>query len=199
MRTAAIISALGIALLSCGGSGSSKVFDGADAVIISSPLRCTKVWYGSGDVPDADNFMFGLSDKLAGIPEKRVMAAVFYENPPRVGASRSVIQNPQDAVWVWHTGMDSNARPDTDGTGTDKDGLPVSLRSCEIDKNCQNLRSGRMILGSSKPYFFSIWAWNNDREISYYSDTYVPFCWTDKKEDGGRPCDQMDQSYCAAK
>jgi hypothetical protein len=196
---------LAAAAMACGDSGSSKVFSGADKIIVTSPGRCTKVWYGSGDSPDADFFMFGRDLKDPGLTELRVFAAVFYENPPRVSLSSDMIQNPQDAVWVWHSGLVTNARAAdgrlrfTDGSAATPDGSPASTTSCDIEKTCPRLRADKIIVNSQKPYFFSMWAWDSDRNISHYADEYIPFCWTDMKDESGKYCDQMDQSYCTAR
>ena len=195
-------------LLSCGGGGSSNVFAGADNIIISKPEPCTKVWFGS-DSQDSEIFNFGASKTALGINELRVFAAVFYINPPIIDPIKNVIQNKEDTVWVWSSGMYSKASAKngslnfSDGNSPNTDPVgepPVSMKSCYFENSCGVLRqSQKIILNSSKPYYIAVWAWNDYRSISYYSDDPVPFCWTSNKSDEGKSCDNIDPIYCKAK
>jgi len=192
-------------LLSCGNGGSSTVFAGADNVIISKPEPCKKVWFGS-DSQESEIFTFGVSKTALGINERRVFAAVFYTDPPIIDPIKNVIQNKEDTVWVWSSGMYSKASakngslnfsdgntPSTDPVGEP----PVSMESCYFENSCGALRQ-KMIVDSPKPYYIAIWAWNDYRNISYYSDDPVPFCWTSNKSDEGMPCSNIDPIHCKA-
>jgi len=193
-------------LLSCGSSGNSNVFAGANKIIISKPEPCTKVWVGS-DSQESEIFNFGISQTALGINELRVFAAVFYINPPIIDPIESVIQNKEDTIWIWSSGMYSKASAKkgllnfSDGNSPSTNPVgepPASMQSCYFENSCGALCQ-KMIIDSSKPYYIAIWAWNDYRSISYYSDDPIPFCWTNNKNDEGDPCSNIDQIYCKTK
>jgi hypothetical protein len=173
-------------LFGCGGETSSTVFADAKQVVITSPEPCKSFVLAHGD--EDDLFEFGASAGNPGLPEERVYAAIFKEYP-QVQEGRIVV--PADAVWVWHSGMRSSAVASTgrvrfvDGTGTDADGQPASLQSCRLDENCASVLAR---LQTGRTYYFAVWAWNAEREISYFSDRVAPFCITENAAQRGQAC-----------
>lgn len=173
----------------CGGETSSAIFKDAKQVVIASPQQCKRFLLNLGEGDDI--FTFGSEEGSLGLNEQRVFAAIFEEYPPQVQDGRIV--NPQDAVWVWHSGMRSNANPAagkvrfTDGTSANADGTPASLEACRMAGNCSSIAS-KLDRVTGKTYFFAVWAWNDEREISYFSDKVMPFCFTLDEAERGQDC-----------
>ncbi|HCF57924.1 MAG TPA: hypothetical protein DFS52_08025 [Myxococcales bacterium] len=173
----------------CGGETSSSVFKDAKQVIIASPQQCKRFLLTLGESDDV--FTFGSEQGALGLTEQRIFAAVFEEFPPQVQDGKII--NSQDAVWVWHSGMRSNANPAagkvrfTDGTGVNADGTPAALEACRMTGNCSSITS-KLDRATGKTYFFAVWAWNEEREISYFSDTVMPFCFTLDEAERGQDC-----------
>ena len=164
----------------CGGSDAkSKLFTDASALAIINPQNCQRFYLT--DTGGGDAFTFGKSDSELGLDEQRVFAAVF-DKYPQVQGGRIV--NPEDAKWVWHSGMRADTSALTgkllfsDGIDPDKTGAPKGLKSCGITNTCSALVGPFDRAPGDKLYFFVMWAWNGDREISYFSDQAVKFCFT---------------------
>ena len=188
---------LGLLLLAgCGGESSSSIFTDAKQVVIASPQPCKKFLLQLGDADDV--FQFGGQEGSLGLSEQRVFAAIFDDYPQ---VQKGQIVNPGDAQWVWHSGLRSTATAAagkvrfTDGTGTTgTEGAPASLESCKIRNDCSTL-VGKVDRNNSKTYYFAVWAWNEEREISYFSDQVTPFCFTLDPDQRGQDCPSTCSSY----
>lgn len=182
-----------LGIFSCGIFGSdpetSKTFSNATKVIITSPdSKCSSF--------DVENERFGFAIKVGdkievGISEsKRVVAAIFRTKPQEQAGS---LLNNEDIVWMWTSGMRSDGRAIegkislVDGVKTDSNGLPVDLVSCKVhrDRNDKNAENYCANLDYKQLYWFAVWAYNEDREISYWTDEPMPFfikCPADKND-----------------
>lgn len=172
----------------CGGDDAkSRIFGDAKAITIINPQSCKPLFID--DNGEGDSFDFGVSATELGIDEERVFAAIF-DDYPQVQSSRII--NPENAIWVWHSGMRSRTSAlsghlkFSDGIDTDKAGNPTGLQSCGVLGNCSALVSKLIDRTHGKNYYFVMWAWNGDREISYFSDQFVEFCVTDQQDDAGQ-------------
>ena len=178
-----IIFALALIVSSCGIFGSepetSKTFENATQVVIINPdTKCAEF-----DV-DNDVFTFGTrtdNKTELGIPgSKRVVAAIFKSKPQEQLGS---LINNKDIVWMWTTGMRSNARPIegkvslVDGVKTNENGEPIDLTSCKVhrDRGDKDAENYCVKLDYKQLYWFAVWAYNEDREISYWTDVPMPF------------------------
>jgi len=170
---------LALAVAGCGSDAAkSKLFSDASQLVVGSPKACQRL--ALDDNGGGDGFIYGKSDTELGLDQERVYAAIFAKYPQVQGGQ---IVNPEDAVWVWHSGMRADASPVSgklffsDGISPDKTGAPKDLKSCGITNTCSALVSEFSRTGD-KVYFYLMWAWNSDREISYFSDDAVKFCFT---------------------
>lgn len=172
-----------LAFLSCGIFGSepetSKTFENAIRVVIIAPdIKCTQM--------DVENepFKFGtqVNNKVElGISgSKRVVAAIFKTKPlEQVGK----IINNDEIVWMWTSGMLSDGRALEgkvnleDGVKTNENGEPMDLVSCKKhrDRNDKDAENYCVKLDYKQLYWFAVWGFNEDREISYWTDNPVPF------------------------
>lgn len=188
---------LGLLILAgCGGESSSAIFTDAKQVVIASPQPCKKFLMQLGD--NDDLFQFGSQEGVLGLPEERVFAAVFDDYPQ---VQKGQIVNPGDAQWVWHSGLRSTASAAAgklrfkDGTGTTgTEGAPDGLESCGIRNNCSTL-AARFDRTGAKLYYFAVWAWDDEREISYWSDNVTPFCFTTDEAERGQDCPSACNTY----
>jgi hypothetical protein len=186
-RTTLLIASV-LLLTQCGGETDSSVFQGASQLVVQSPQTCKRFLLSFGENDDV--FQFGVNEDTPGLNNKRVFAAIFKERP-QVQEGRII--NPQDALWVWHSGMRSNADAVggklrfTDGTATLDDGTPATLESCRFDDSCQAL-AARFDRATSRTYYFAVWAWNDEREISYFSDQEAAFCFTADESQKDHDC-----------
>ncbi|MGB9600601.1 MAG: hypothetical protein ACP5QK_02010 [Myxococcota bacterium] len=172
-----------IVSLSCGIFGSepesSKTFANATRVVIISPdVKCSQV--------DLENepFKFGTlinSKTELGISgSKRVVAAIF-KTKPQEQTGRLINNN--DIVWIWTSGMRSDGRALegkitlVDGVKADENGEPLSLTSCKVyrDRGDKEAENYCVNLDYKQLYWLAVWAYNEDREISYWTDTPMPF------------------------
>mgnify|MGYP001598821230 CR=1 FL=1 len=172
----------------CGGDDAkSRIFEDAKPIEIINPQLCKPVYID--DNGDGDTFDFGVSTTELGIDEERVFAAIFNDYP-QVQSSRII--NPENAVWIWHSGMRSRTSALSghltfaDGINTDKAGNPSGLSSCGELGNCSALVSELLERTREANYYFVMWAWDGDREISYFSDRFIEFCVTNLKGDAER-------------
>ena len=173
----ALVAAAAACAAGCGGSSAaSKVFGDAKPITVINPQPCKS--FLIEDNGEGDTFDFGTSATELGIDQTRVMAAIFNDYP-QVQSSRII--NPENAIWVWHSGMRSRTSAVSghlkfsDGIDADKAGNPTGLASCGVLGNCSALVS-QLDRVRGKNYYFVMWAWNGDREISYFSDQFVEFC-----------------------
>ncbi len=186
-----------VAIYSCGIFGSepetSKTFGNATKVVITLPdTKCSFF-----DV-EKDRFNFGVkvdSKIEVGISgSKRVVAAIFKTKPQEQAGS---LINKEDIVWMWTSGMRSDGRAMegklsiVDGVKTNENGEPLDLVSCKVhrdrgDKDAENYCTRLDENGGYKQlYWIAIWGYNEDREISYWTDEPMPFfvkCPADKND-----------------
>ena len=170
----------------CGGSdATSKVFINAKPITVINPVACKPFFVSdNGDEATID---FGTSPTELGLSEIRVFAAIF-DDYPQVDRQTGKVINPENAIWVWHSGMRSRTSATSghikfsDGIDTDKVGDPAGLTSCGVLGTCTGFVS-KLDRVRGKNYYFLMWAWNSDREISYFSDEALEFCITDKNGD----------------
>jgi len=178
-----IIFASALIVSSCGIFGSepetSKTFGNATKVVIIYPdTKCFSL--------DLDNeaFKFGTqidSKTEVGISgSKRVVAAIF-KTKPQEQTGRLI--NSSDIVWMWTSGMRSDARALegkvnlVDGVKTNENGEPIDLTSCKVhrDRGDKDAENYCVKLDYKQLYWFAVWAYNEDREISYWTDVPMPF------------------------
>lgn len=169
----------------CGGEDAkSRIFGDAKPITIINPQSCKPILIDENG--EGDTFDFGVSTTELGIDEERVFAAIFNDYP-QVQSSRII--NPENAVWIWHSGMRSRTSALSghltfaDGINTDKAGNPSGLSSCGVLGNCSALVSELLERTREANYYFVMWAWNGDREISYFSDQFIEFCVKGKQGD----------------
>lgn len=170
-------------LISCGIFGSdpesSKTFGNATRVVIINPdTRCMQM-----DLEN-DAFKFGTlvdSKTEVGISNsKRIVAAIF-KTKPQEQTGRLINNN--DIVWIWTSGMRSDGRALegkislVDGVKANENGEPLSLTSCKVyrDRGEKDAENYCVNLDYKQLYWFAVWGYNEDREISYWTDNPMPF------------------------
>jgi len=157
----------------------SQTFQNATKIVVIAPdLKCTQFNV------DNDAFKFGtqVGDKIElGISgSKRVVAAIFKTKPQEQTGS---LINYKDIVWMWTSGMRSDGRALegrinlVDGVKTDENGEPLDLTSCKVhrDRGDNDAENFCVSLDYKRLYWFAVWAYNEDREISYWTDIPMPF------------------------
>ena len=189
MRRYVIAAALAAVAAGCGGGdASSKVFTDAKPITVINPQACKPFFID--DNGDGETFDFGTSATDLGLTDIRVFA-----DYPQVDRQSGKVVNPENAIWVWTSGMRSKTSATTghlrfsDGVQTDKAGNPTGLVACgsqPAGSTCSAFVS-TLDRVRGKNYYFLMWSWNGDREISYFSDEAIEFCITAKKGDAA-PC-----------
>ncbi len=174
---------ISLTILSCGIFGSepetSRTFGNATKVVVIVPdVKCSQV-----DV-NTEPFKFGtqVDGKVEiGISgSKRVVAAIF-KTKPQEQTGRLINNN--DIVWMWTSGMRSDGRALegrinlVDGVRTNENGEPVDLTSCKVhrDRGDKDADNYCVSLDYKQLYWFAVWGYNEDREISYWTDVPMPF------------------------
>ncbi|MCX7943164.1 MAG: hypothetical protein N2746_01470 [Deltaproteobacteria bacterium] len=185
MRGKYIIFTFYLFMMSCGIFGSepetSKTFANATKVVIIAPdIKCSQF--------DVDNEPFKFGTQVDGKVEigisgsKRVVAAIFKTKPQEQAGS---ILNNEDIVWMWTSGMRSDGRALegkinlVDGVKTNENGEPIdpTLTSCKVhrDRGDKDAENYCVKLDYRQLYWFAVWAYNENREISYWTDMPMPF------------------------
>jgi hypothetical protein len=177
----------------CGSdSTSSKVFTDAKAITVINPQACKPFFID--DNGEGETIDFGTSATELGLNDIRVFAAIF-DDYPQVDRQSGKVVNPENAIWIWHSGMRSKTSATTghlrfsDGVQTDKAGNPSGLVACGSQPAGSTCSAFVATLDRvrGKNYYFLMWAWNGDRNISYFSDEAIEFCITNTKGDA-EPC-----------